>query len=222
MTKLSIAELKAMKRADAEKRRQAKLDIGEIPVIVSWEKINSEDPIWDVTIQGSNDKMKIEDIRDITDYRRFTDQCAKQLNMFFMPVKQATWASMLRDARPKMTEKQADEDTTRKGQFRELLETFLTNRMRGKEREDLLRGAPWEDEKSRRRYFTMGSLATFLEREGMRNVDRKEIAAFIKALGGGPQGLTIKNKRIRCWWVPSDAVDEAPELAAPDLPESEI
>lgn len=219
MTKLSIAELKAMKRADAEKRRQAKLDIREIPVIVSWEKINSDEPIWNVFIQGGNDAIKIKEIRDITDYRRFTDQCAKQLSMFFMPVKQVAWAGMLRDARPKMTEVQAEEDTTRVGQFRELLETFLTNRMRGKTREDLLRGAPWEDEKSSRRYFTMGSLATFLERQGMRSVDRKEIAALIRALGGEPQLLTIKNKRTRCWWVPSDAVDEAPELAAPDLPE---
>jgi hypothetical protein len=221
MTKPSIGKLKTM-QADAEQDQQAKFDFGEIPVIVNWEKINSEEPTWNVTIQGSNVKMKIKDIRDITDYRRFTDQCAKQLNMFFMPVKQAIWASMLRDARPKMTEKQADEDTTREGQFRELLETFLTNRLRGKEREDLLRGAPWEDEKSRRRYFTMGPLEKFLEMQRMRNVDRKEIATWIRALGGGPQGLTIKNKRTRCWWVPSDAVDEAPELTLPDMPEPGI
>jgi hypothetical protein len=211
-----------MKRADAEKRRQAKLDIGDIPEIVKWEKINSEKPIWYLSIRGSNATMTITDIRDITDYRRFTDQCAKQLNMFFMPVEQAIWASMLRDARPKMTEKQADEDTTQKGQFREELETFLTNRMRGKEREDLLRGAPWEDEENKRHYFTMGPLATFLERKGMRKVERKDIATWIRALGGGPQGLTIKNHRQRCWWVPSDAIDEAPELAPPDIPEPGI
>jgi hypothetical protein len=214
MTKPSIAKLKAI--IDTEE------DIGDIPDIVSWEKINSEDPIWNVTIRGSNGSMTITDARDITDHRRFVTQCFKQLNMIFPPVKQITWANTLRDAMPKLTEKQADEDTTREGQFRELLESFLTNRMRGKVREDLLRGAPWEDEESRRRYFTMGPLATFLERAGMRKVDRKEIATWIRALGGERQNLTIKNKRTRCWWVPSDAVDEAPELASPDIPESEI
>jgi len=214
MTKPSIAKLKAI--IDTEE------DIGDIPDIVSWEKINSEDPIWNVTIRGSNGSMTITDARDITDHRRFVTQCFKQLNMIFPPVKQITWANTLRDAMPKLTEKQADEDTTREGQFRELLESFLTNRMRGKVREDLLRGAPWEDEESRRRYFTMGALAKFLEREGMRKVDRKEIATWIRALGGERQNLTIKNKRTRCWWVPSDAVDEAPELASPDIPESEI
>jgi hypothetical protein len=211
MTKPSIATLKTIIGAEQ--------DIGDIPVIVSWEKINSEEPSWNVTIRGSNGSMTITDARDITDYRRFVTQCFKQLNMIFPPVKQVTWANVLRDAMPKMTEKQADEDTTREGQFRELLETFLTNRMRGKEREDLLRGAPWVDEESRRRYFTMGALATFLERDGMRKVQRKEIATWIRALGGEPQGLTIKNYRKRCWWVPIDAVDEAPELALPDIPE---
>jgi hypothetical protein len=211
MTKPSIATLKTIIGAEQ--------DIGDIPVIVSWEKINSEEPSWNVTIRGSNGSMTITDARDITDYRRFVTQCFKQLNMIFPPVTPVIWANTLRDALPKMTEKQAEEDTTREGQFRELLETFLTNRMRGKEREDLLRGAPWEDEKSRRRYFTMGPMDKFLEMERMRNVDRKEIATWIRALGGGPQGLTIKNKRTRCWWVPSDAVDEAPELAPPEIPE---
>jgi hypothetical protein len=221
MTKLSIAELKAMKRADAEKRRQANIDIEDVPVFVSMEKINSEEPTWNIKLRGSDIMMTITDAKDITDPKRFLTECFEQLNMFFPPVKPLIWANILRDALPKMTEKQADEDTTRKGQFRELLETFLTNRMRGKEREDLLRGAPWEDEEKKRRYFTMGPLATFLEREGMRKVDRKEIARWIRALGGGDQALTIKNKRRRCWWVPSDAVDEAPELTAPAT-ESEI
>jgi len=214
MTEPSIAKLKTMIGAEQ--------DIGDIPIIVSWEKINSEEPYWNVTIRGSNGSMRITDARDITDYRRFVTQCFKQLNMIFRPVKQVTWANTLIDAMPKMIEKQADEDTTREGEFRELLETFLTNRMRGEKRDDLLRGAPWEDEENKRHYFTMPALAKFLEREGMRKVDRKEIATWIRALGGQPQNLTIKNKRTRCWWVPSDAVDEAPELTPPDLPEPEI
>lgn len=214
MTDPPIARLKAMIAAER--------DIGDIPVIVSWEKINSEEPYWNVTIRGSNGRMRITDARDITDYRRFVTQCFKQLNMMFPPAKQVTWANVLRDAIPRMTEKQADEDTTREGQFRELLETFLTNRTRGQMRDDLLRGVPWEDVESRRRYFTMAALATFLEREGMRKADRKDIATWIRALGGEPQNLTIKNHRTRCWWVPSDAVDDAPELSPPPEPANDV
>ena len=53
----------------------------------------------------------------------------------------------------KMTVVEAEEDTTRGGEFRELLEDFLTNRTRGQRREDLLRGAPYEDEEQQRHYF---------------------------------------------------------------------
>lgn len=214
MTKPSIEELKTM--MDAEQ------DVGDIPVIVSLEKINSDEPYWNATIRGSNVTMRITEPRDIVEYRRFVIQCFKQLNMVFPLVTQATWLNTLREVMPRLTEKQADEDTTREGHFRELLETFLTNRMRGKVREDLLRGAPWEDEESRRRYFTMAAVATFLERAGMRKVDRKEIATWIRALGGGPQNLTIKNYRKRCWWVPRDAVEETPELDVPPMPEPAI
>ncbi|MHC2672757.1 hypothetical protein ACVI1J_004920 [Bradyrhizobium diazoefficiens] len=214
MTQPSIAKLKAIIGAER--------DMGDIPEILSLEKINSDEPYWNVTIRSSNVTMRITDPRDIIDYRRFVTQCFKQLNMVFPLVKQAMWQNTLREVMPRMTEKQADEDTTREGHFRELLETFLTNRMRGKVREDLLRGAPWEDEGSRQHYFTMAALATFLERAGMRKVDRKDIATWIRALGGGPQNLTIKNYRKRCWWVPSDAVDEAPELHVPTMPESAI
>jgi hypothetical protein len=194
MTKPAIARLKTIMQVDAEQDQQTELDFGDIPVIVSWEKINSEEPIWHMTIQGSNGRMTITDARDITDSKRFLTQCFKQLNMIFPPVKPVTWANMLRDAMPKMTEKKAEEDTTREGQFRELLDEFLTNRMRGKHREDLLGSKPWEDEDQRRHYFTMEGLAKFVEREGMR-VERYEIAAWIKNLGGGPQGLTIKGHR---------------------------
>ncbi|MGY3690709.1 hypothetical protein ACVIGA_000789 [Bradyrhizobium sp. USDA 3240] len=214
MTEPSIAELNAIVGAEQ--------DVGDVPEIVGLEKINSEEPYWNVTIRGSNVTMRITDPRDITDYRRFVTQCFKQLNIVFPAVKQAIWLNTLRDAMPRMTVKQADEDTTREGQFKELLETFLTNRMRGKVREDLLRELPWEDEESRRRYFTMAALAKFLDREGLRNVNRRDIATWIRALGGELQGLTIKNYRKRFWWVPSDAVEEAPELDVPTLPEPAI
>ena len=44
MTKPTIAELKGMIGAEQ--------DIGDIPVIVAIEKIDSDEPIWHVTIAG--------------------------------------------------------------------------------------------------------------------------------------------------------------------------
>ena len=76
--------------------------------------------------------MTITDIRDLTRYQWFNEQCGKQLNRIFPLVKQDKWLHMLQDAMSKMTVVEAEEDTTRGGEFRELLEDFLTNRTRGR------------------------------------------------------------------------------------------
>ena len=191
------------------------------PVIVAFEKIDLDEPIWHVTIAGSNGRMTITDIRHLTRYQWFNEQCGKQLNRIFPLVKQDKWLHMLQDAMSKMTVVEAEEDTTRGGEFRELLEDFLTNRTRGERREDLLRGAPYEDGEQGRHYFRMRDLAEYLERRGMK-VNRKEVAEWIRSLGGEPVPLTVKNKRMKVWWVPSAAIDKAPVLDIPELPDHEM
>ena len=94
------------------------------PVIVAFEKIDSDEPIWHVTIAGSNGRMTITDIRHLTRYQWFNEQCGKQLNRIFPLAKQDKWLHMLQDAMSKMTVVEAEEDTTRGGEFRELLEIF--------------------------------------------------------------------------------------------------
>ena len=197
----------------------------DLPKIVSWRKIVSagEEPHWRVTIEGSNGEMEITDVRDISVYRRFADQCIAQLNMFFPHVHKAQieWQGRLLIARHLMTEEQAPVDITPRGRFVELLETYLTNRRRGQNKEDLLRDAPWEDEENGRHWFTMKGLSKFLnrEKEDMKPRDR---AKWIKELGGGEHSTSIKGKSVRLWWVPSDAVQKTPPLPTPFLPERPI
>ena len=185
---------------------------GAIPVIVSIKKITSDKPIWFVVVEGSNDRMTINDARDLVDYKRFKVQCYKQLDLVFMTMKPAEWDRILRDAKSKTEVVAAEEDTTARGAFKELLEDFLTNRTRGVRREDLLRGAPWEDEEKRRHLFTMKALMAFLERGRMRNVELNDVREWIKGLGGESVHLTVKNIRMNCWSVPSAAINKAPKL----------
>lgn len=176
-----------------------------------------------MTIEGSNREMEITDVRDISVYRRFADQCIAQLNMFFRPVKnpQNKWQEALKNASHLMTEEQAPEDTTPRGRFVELLETYLTNRQRGLRKEDLLSGRPWENEDEGRHVFTMKGLTKFLNREKA-DMKPRDRVRWIKELGGDEQETTIKGKSMRLWWVPSAAVQKTPELSTPELPERPI
>lgn len=211
--------------------RTRKFGVGdgtETPVIDTLRKVSSgdpaEDPVWYVIVEGSNRKMEIRDIKQLTRYQMFTDQCAKQLNISFSPMRAGDWAAVLREAFTRMDEEQASPDTTREGQFLELLETFLTNRQKGKARIDLLRGVPWENEKSQRHEFRMRDLEKFVLRD-MRDATRPDCEKWIRALGGGRVSeapTTISGKGVRLWFVPSSALQGTPELSIPAMPPTEI
>ncbi len=178
-----------------------------------------------MTIEGSNGELEIRRIDDITNYRRFADQCAKQLNRFFPPVRATDWAKLLSDAADKMTDEPASEDTTREGMFKEKLETFLTNRTKGYRREDIFSGRPWEDTDKRRHEFTLAALHSFLSRENVRDITRHECEQWIKNLGGGRVSTTpttIAGKSVRLWFVPSVAFQATPVIPLPPLPEEQI
>lgn len=158
--KLARAKVRAGKKPPPQLNGAvAKPTSNSIPRITKLRKIVSEDPVWFVTVAGSSVEMKITDARDFTDYKRFETQCFKQLNLRFMPVKPKDWAEATIDALQFMTEEQADADTTEKGQFLELLQTYLTNRQRAQKREDLLSGRPWEDEEKERYEFELSYLS---------------------------------------------------------------
>lgn len=195
------------------------------PVIVGWRKISSDEPVWYLTVEGSNGELEIRRIDDITNFRRFADQCAKQLDLYFAPVKASDWANTLTAARSMLVVEDAAEDTTRAGAFAEHLEDFLTNRARGERREDTFAGRPWENQEKQRHEFRMRDLHRHVTQDGMRDATRHECEQWIKALGGGRVSstpTTVAGKGVRLWFVPSGAVQATPVPEPPPIAEAEI
>jgi hypothetical protein len=185
------------------------------PVIVQWEKLNLEEPIWYVTIADSNRVLKIDDIRDLTNYKKFADQCARQLNRFLPPMKQENWTAVLQEKQGELVEIEPPEEITVEGRFRELLDEFLVNRWRGESWDDLLSSKPWHNEDEGRHYFRIRDLHDFLLREKMKWT-RNDVKGWIKNVGGGPLGpMTIRGRSVRVWFVPSSAIQPPPEPAKP-------
>ena len=170
---------------DAALCRTRKFGVGDGsgPRIIAWRKITADEPIWFVKVEGSETEMEIKRVDDLTNPQRFADQCAKQLDLFFAPPKRADWARHLAEAKSFLVPEAPPTNTSRAAQFRELLEEFLTNRSRGERREDLLRGAPFENEESGFFEFRVNDLQRFLVREKF-PVERGEIWQRVKKLGG--------------------------------------
>lgn len=189
---------------------------GTYPEILGIDKLNTEPPVWFVQIPGARIPMKTEDMQN---YRRFHRLCMEHASVCYKMIPEPVWFSIIGEAMQKVKTIDAPADIGLEGIFLEMLETFLTNRMRGKQKEDLLRGAPWEDEEEGRYYFQLAPLAKFLQREGVRDVERSQLKFRIEALGGGHRDqMNIKGRNRSVWWVPSSAVQGAPELDAPELP----
>ncbi|WP_407189141.1 TOTE conflict system archaeo-eukaryotic primase domain-containing protein [Bradyrhizobium centrosematis] len=205
-------------------------DGARVPVVERIVVYASEEPVFHIKLKGYDRWIKTADARDISDFKRFRNMCIAQLHTTFAPLTDAFWTLLYSFELENAEVKETPIDLTPLGEFKNLLESFLTNRRRAAHsegREALLRGAPWEDEESGRYEFTMPALTNFLKQEGFKHT-RMQPYEWIKALGGGPladneQNKTkVKGKLISIWWVPANAVQETPELDPPALPKEHV
>lgn len=188
---------------------------GTYPQIQSISKLNSEPPLWFVDVEGAKIPMSTEDLQN---YHRFHRLCIEHCHKSFAIISQNVWFGVLNDVLQNLEILETSDDLAPGSQFLELLETFLTNRQRGRVQEDLAQGRPWEDEDNKRHYFQLAPLQKFLEREGMKDLARHRgrITSLVRKLGGGQYGMSIKGAGFRSlWWVPSDAVRKLEEAATP-------
>lgn len=188
---------------------------GTYPEILGIDKLDTEPPVWFVQIPGHRIPMQTDDLQN---YLRFHRLCMSTANVVYKMIPQPVWFSIIGEAMQKVEMIEAPDDIGIAGVFLEMIETFLTNRMRGKQKEDLLRGAPWEDEDAGRHYFQLAPLEKFLQREGVRDVNRTTLKYRIEALGGSHRSMEIKGRNRHLWWVPTKTIQSAPELDPPEQP----
>jgi hypothetical protein len=162
---------------------------------------------------------------DAFDQKRFNKHSATWLNRAWPVVPQNAWIDFMNEASDRAEVAAPAPSTSLADEFLGELEEFLTNRQRGRQREDLLAGRPWEDEEESRHYFRMQDLVRFLERERsqFRAEPSRRLGQRVRmlcgaALGKNPVDTRIKGKKVDLWWVPSDAVVETPELPVPPVP----
>lgn len=213
-----------MAHCDAMACRGRKFGVGAggtYPQITGISKLNTEPPLWFVDVEGSRLQMTTTELQD---YRLFHRVCMEVTHKSFATISPGVWYGVLNEAMQNLTLIPAPEDIGLGGQFRELLATYLTNRQRGKEREDLLTGRPWEDEEHGRHYFRLSEFQRFLGREGMKKLSehRSMITSRVVKLGGGNYPMTIKGRNRSFWWVPVEALDEEEPVETPRMNGAEL
>jgi hypothetical protein len=194
-------------------------DEGAFPSISGIAKLDTDPPVWFVNVEESRLEMNTDELQD---YRKFHAACMSKLNRCYMALRQADWFIALSEAMRDVHLIPAPEEVGKSGIFTERLEEFLTNRQRGTNREDLLRGRPWEDEEEGRHYFRLKDLAKFLVREGDKVTTRGQMTEAIRRMGGGDRFINIKQQGVSTWWVPSKSVSAPVRTDPPPVPSAPV
>lgn len=194
-----------------------------IPAITSIKKMNSDPPVWFIDVEGAKIECSTEDLQLWTRFQRLL---MNHVHNPFGMIPQPVWLATIQDAMQRKVEViEVSADVGQRGEFHELLETYLTNRQRGLKEEDLLSRRPWLDEEQKRYYFVISALHRFLEREGLKGLTKPVLATRIAELAGTEEcheKRDIKGKHVNLHWIPSSKVQATPTVSTPSLKEKPL
>lgn len=190
-------------------------DHDQIPTISSLSVLDTEPPVWFVDVGEERMELSTD---QLVDYQRFHKLCVERLLKAFPMIGRNDWNTELSRALATVIKIEGPPDAVRGGDFREALEEFLTNRQRGRRREDLNSGRPWENPEDKRHYFRLRDLQErFSRSQTLRGMSRGQLISRIRDLGGGHSFFNINGKGVNCHWVPSDIFEEYPTVASPPI-----
>lgn len=190
-------------------------DHDQMPRIASLSVLDTEPPIWFADVGEERLELSTE---QLVEYQRFHKVCVERLLKAFPMIGRNEWNAEVSRALSTVVKLEGPPDSVRGGVFREELEEFLTNRQRGRRREDLLSGRPWENPKEKRHYFRLRDLQERLrQKDTLRGMSRGQISTRLKELGGGHAFFNINGKGVNCHWVSSELFFEPPHVDSPEI-----
>lgn len=181
----------------------------EVPKLTGIAKLNTEPPIWFINVGD----MRIEANTDqLQNYYKFHLLCLEKGNICYRAMKQQDWLTVLGDAlQHEVTILEVSPEVSLFGQFKELLEEYLTDRQVADDKEELARGLPWKDVENGSIYFKLSPFQNFLEKQNFKSFKRAQIVQRIRDMGGEHKFFTLKgNKGHNCWGLPMTSLSGDP------------
>jgi len=208
--------------------RTRKFGVGDgldIPVLTGVSRLDAQPPLWFIDVQAIDTRLALT-TEELQQYLLFQRACM-MLGKYFPPMKPSAWAAILGPAIATSTLIESSPEVSVQGQFLEHLEEFLTNKLRAQFKDQIAMGKPWEDEEEGKFYFRLKDLEEHIAKvelrdENRRQVTRGRITKWLTDLGGGPHSFFIKKKFIRCWFIPSSAIQQQVSIDPPPIERSKI
>lgn len=187
----------------------------EVPKLSGISKLNTEPPIWFANVGDVRVELTTEQLQQ---FYKFHAVYMEKGNVCFPAMKQSDWLAMVGVAmQTEVTILDVSPEVSLSGQFKELLEEFLTDRQVADDKEELLRGLPWRDVDEGRVYFKLSALEGFLTRQNFRHFTRSKISQRLKDLGGDHHFFNLKNRGVNCWWIPLSILNNVIPFPLPKI-----
>tara|TARA_X000001382_G_scaffold128333_1_gene117816 strand:- start:207 stop:1736 length:1530 start_codon:yes stop_codon:yes gene_type:complete len=166
----------------------------------------SEPRLYFMDVNGKRVQLSTEQLQNQLLWQR---ACMEQIQTMPPTVKPQKWQMLVSLLMDKSTQLEVPEELTLTGQFKELLKTYCTSRIKAMAPEEMEMGKPWTDEGLTR--FTIAGLMQFLKNRGFTSYSRAQVQEQIKHLNNGQECFGRYNVRnadgkriqLRVWWVPS-------------------
>ena len=170
---------------------------GGLPQFSNLQKQDSTPPIWFLDVEGHRIELTTDELQNQTKFQR---RCMDELNFMPVTMRQQNWRTVVQQLLDSVSIIEVPADVSLQGQFKELLESFCTERAQALSKDEILLGKSWTEEG--KTYFRLKDLIDYFNRQQFRDYGRNHIAARLRDLGGGDHFFHIKGKGVTVWYVP--------------------
>jgi hypothetical protein len=158
---------------------------------------NDNTVVWYAEYQGKRIQLSTEELLNQKDLQR---KLLNTVNKIFQPIKQQEWLNKVEQLLTNCVIVEDPEDASKKGQFRELFDSFLTGGVLGEDKRNLLSDSIYLDKNKNLIYFKSQNLFTYLKNKKFVYTEQ-EVWHWLKDMGANNTQLTIGNKRVRTWFI---------------------
>ncbi len=167
-------------------------------------KILTDPPTWIIKVNG--EEVRLDSTEDLLSQAKFNRIVVERLNLLPNVIRPQAWGQIIRELLDTVKEAEAPEDAGRVGQFRNLVDYFVTERPRARNREELMIGKCLIEDGIA--WFRSGDLLKFLEQSKFKNASAKEAWSMLRDSGAETRRIKVKGKVIRCWGITADSREE--------------
>ena len=175
--------------------------------------------MYELTHNGKVIILTLDQLSNNGEYRK---QCIAQANESPRPVAPAIWSDIVDALLKNMREEDfivLPGEVTAKGQFLDLLKSFIYNQGGAKERQDLLQGIAYEDDGYI--FFRPPAFREFLKRNRFAKMSDSHQFKIFAEFGGTHTKVKINNDPVHVWKIPSTIKEAEYILKSTDFTEKD-